>query len=224
MVRSWEKIVWMLVFVMAVAVAAGMLGAGQAEAAVAEAVAAEALRLGEVLAGPARDWDGDGVFDAKNDEWVEIANAGGAALALDEYRVADADTTIRYAFSGTLAAGAVLLVTGSQALAWQRSVGRTTSGLSLNNAGDTVFLLRVAGGDTTVVDEHKYGSIEGASDRSTGRADSASDTWILFDALNPYTGSGTPSGTGCPPTPGGPNGCTTDVGMTTWGAIKRLYR
>jgi len=243
-VRSWEKIVWILVFVMAVAVAVGVLGAREAEAAVGEAAVGEitvreaavreavatsaalvdAIRLSEILAGPARDWDGDGVFDAKNDEWVEVENRSGAVVALDGYRVADADTTIRYAFSGTLAVGAVLLVTGSQAVAWQRSVGRTTSGLSLNNAGDTVFLLRVAGADTTIVDEHTYGSIEGASDRSTGRADSASDAWVLFDALNRYTGSGTPAGTGCPPTPGGPNGCTTEVGMTTWGAIKRLYR
>jgi len=219
MVRSWEMVVWVLVFVIAVAVAVGVLGARRAEAAT-----TDPIRLSEILAGPARDWDGDGIFDSKSDEWVEIENTGGVAVALDEFRVADADTTIRYAFSGTLAAGAVLLVTGSQAVAWQRAVGRTTSGLSLNNSGDTVFLLRVAGADTTVVDQHVYGSIEGASDRSTGRANSASDTWVLFDALNRYTGSGTPAGTGCPPTPGGPNGCTTDVGMMTWGAIKQLYR
>jgi len=30
--------------------------------------------------------------------------------------------------------------------------------------------------------------------------------------------------TGCPPTPGGANGCTLGVESTTWGAIKRLYR
>ena len=219
MVRSWEVVVWMVVFVMAVAVAVGVLGARRAGAA-----PTDAIQLSEVLAGPARDWDGDGVFDAKADEWIEIRNAGGVTLPLDGYCVADADTTVRYAFSGTLAAGAVLLVTGSQAVAWQQFVGRTTSGLSLNNAGDVVFLLRIVGVDTTVVDEHGYNSIEGGTDRSTGRTDTAGDTWVLFDALNPYTGSGTPSGTGCPPTPGGPNGCTTDVSAVTWGAIKRLYR
>jgi len=33
-----------------------------------------------------------------------------------------------------------------------------------------------------------------------------------------------PIPTGCAPTPGGVNGCTTGVSSTTWGAIKRLYR
>jgi len=33
-----------------------------------------------------------------------------------------------------------------------------------------------------------------------------------------------PHPTGCAPTPGGINGCTTDVTGTTWGAIKRLYK
>jgi len=37
-------------------------------------------------------------------------------------------------------------------------------------------------------------------------------------------GSRVPPPTGCAPTPGGVNGCTTDVQGTTWGAIKRLYR
>ena len=75
-----------------------------------------------------------------------------------------------------------------------------------------------------MVDAHTYGSIEGGSDRSVGRAVTQAEGWILFDSLNRYTGSGTPAGTGCAPTPGGLNGCTTDVSATTWGVIKRLYR
>jgi hypothetical protein len=185
---------------------------------------AEGLRLNEILAGPARDWDGDGLYDSKSDEWVEVQNAGTGAVLLDEYRIADADRTVRFALSGTLAPGEVRLVTGSAAVAWQRSQGITTAGLSLNNSGDTVFLLRVAGTDTTTADSHAYGSIEGGSDRSVGRSGSQSDAWILFDSLNRYTGSGTPQGTGCAPTPGGVNGCATSVSSTTWGAIKRLYR
>ena len=116
------------------------------------------------------------------------------------------------------------LVLGSAAVAWQRSLGLTTAGLSLNNSGDTVYLLHVTGTDTTVVDSHAYGSIEGGSDRSVGRASTQSEDWILYDSLNRYTGSGTPPGSGCAPTPGGVNGCTTDVSATTWGAIKKLYR
>jgi hypothetical protein len=57
-----------------------------------------------------------------------------------------------------------------------------------------------------------------------GRLGSQGDEWTLFDSLNRYTGSGTPQGTGCAPTPGGVNGCATGVSSTTWGAIKRLYR
>jgi lamin tail-like protein len=219
MIRWWGGVVWALVGAMAAAVAiqavltrdaAGQAGAG--------------LRLNEILAGPARDWDGDGVYDSKSDEWVEVQNAGPVAVLLDEYRIADQDRTVRYALSGSLGPGEVKVVTGSAAVAWQRSQGITTAGLSLNNSGDTVFLLRVAGTDTTTADSHAYGSIEGASDRSVGRAGSQSEDWILFDSLNRYTGGGTPQGTGCAPTPGGANGCATGVSSTTWGAIKQLYR
>lgn len=221
MVRSWEGVVWVLVISIAVAMAVRVVvakGAGL------EGAPSPGIRLNEILAGPARDWDGDGLYDAKSDEWIEIQNVSATALALDDLRLTDADRTVRFAFSGTLAEGAVRLVTGSESVAWQRAQGLSTSGLSLNNSGDVVYLLHVAGADTTVLDMHGYGSIEGASDRSVGRANSASEDWILFDALNRYTGSGSPSGTGCAPTPGGVNGCTTDVRETTWGAIKRLYR
>lgn len=219
MVRSWEGVVWVLVIAIAVAVAVRAVtaqGAGSAPN--------PGIRLNEILAGPARDWDGDGLYDAKGDEWIEIQNVSAGALSLDDLRLTDADRTVRFALSGTLAAGAVRLVVGSEAVAWQQASGLSTAGLSLNNSGDTVYLLRVAGADTSVVDMHGYGTIEGGSDRSVGHASTGSEEWILFDALNRYTGSGTPAGTGCAPTPGGVNGCTTDVSVTTWGAIKRLYR
>ena len=221
MIRWWAGVVWALVGAVAAAVAVQALwirdAAGQ--------VAGEGVRLNEILAGPARDWDGDGIYDSKSDEWIELRNAGPTVATLDEYRLADADRTVRFALSGTLDPGDVTLVTGSAAVAWQRAQGLTAAGLSLNNSGDTVFLLRVAGTDTAVVDSHAYGSIEGASDRSVGRSAAGQAEWILFDALNRYTGSGTPPGTGCPPTPRGANECaTTDVQSTTWGAIKRLYR
>ena len=185
---------------------------------------ADDLRLSEFLAGPARDWTGDGVADARADEWVEVTNAGGAPVELASYRLADADSTIRFAFSGTLLPGQFALVTGQAALDWQRANGRTATGLSLNNAGDTVRLFRIDGADTVEVDTKTYNSIEGASDRSAGRLDPLQDAWSLFDGLNPYTGSGDPQGTGCSPTPGLGNGCTTDTRKTTWGAIKMMYR
>ena len=221
MVR-WGGVVWALVIAVAAAVAIETVSVRDAEGE--GRAAATGLRLNEILAAPARDWDGDGLYDSKNDEWVEIQNVGPDMLAIDEYRLGDGARTVRFAFSGTLAPGEVKLILGSEAVAWQRSQGLTTAGLSLNNSGDQVYLLRVTGPDTTTVDTHAYGSIEGGSDRSVGRAGTGSEDWILFDSLNRYTGSGTPAGTGCSPTPGGVNGCTTDVGSTTWGAIKRLYR
>ncbi len=220
MIRWWGRLGWALVAAIAAAVAVEALLLRD----VAGGPASTGLRLSEILAGPARDWDGDGVYDSKSDEWVEVQNCDAGAISLDEYRMTDADRTVRFALSGTLASGEVRLVTGSAAVAWQRSQGLATAGLSLNNSGDTVYLLRIAGPDTTVVDSHAYGSIEGGSDRSIGRSSSVSEDWILFDSLNRYTGSGTPQGTGCAPTPGGVNGCASDVNATTWGAIKRLYR
>jgi hypothetical protein len=216
MVRTWGWLLWALILAVAMAVAVKFTPPVRAQT-----LPADGPVLNEILAGPARDWSGDGAFDARDDEWLEVRNAGGASVDLAAYRVADADSTIRYAFSGMLLPGEVALVTGATAIEWQRSVGRTATGLSLNNSGDTVHLFRIDGADTVLVDQKVYNSIEGASDRATGRL---GDSWILFDSLNPYGGSGQPSGTGCPPTPGGQNGCTTKVDETTWGWIKANLR
>lgn len=213
--RTWGTVVWLLVIAVAAAVAFRF--------APARAQAPLGLALNEVLAGPARDWNGDGAFDARKDEWAEIWNAGAGPVDLGLYRLADGDSTIRYEFSGVLPAGAVALVLGSTAEDQQRALGRSVTGLSLNNAGDTVLLFRVEGSDTVLVDSRRYGSIEGASDRSVGRIGDAG-TWVLFDGLNKYTGTGEPKGSGCNPTPGGSNGCPSDAIGTTWGKIKALYR
>ncbi|HSQ58833.1 MAG TPA: lamin tail domain-containing protein [Acidobacteriota bacterium] len=214
MVRSWGWVVWIVVFAAALAVTMKFVPPARAQT-------AGGLVLNEILAGPARDWDGDGLFDSRGDEWLEVRNAGAAAVDLAAYRVADADSTIRVGLTGLLMPGDVALVTGTFAVAWQRALGRPVTGLSLNNAGDTVFLFRVTEADTIVADQKTYNSIEGATDRATGRF---GDGWALFDALNKYTGSGEPKGTGCPPTPAGANGCTTPVSQTSWGWIKDAYR
>jgi len=233
MARSWTIAVWCLVLVVAAGVVVGIVvseGRGQAAPRMAVAsragamgAAATDLELSEILAGPARDWDGDGVFDARADEWVEVANRTPAPIDLSPYRMSDADSTIRYGFTGMLAPGAVLLVTGKMSEDWERAASRTATGLSLNNSGDTVILFRLSGPDTIAVDRKTYNSIEGASDRSTGRMGDGS-SWVLFDGLNKYTGSGQPTGTGCLPTPGVVNDCPTAVTGTTWGKIKMRFR
>jgi len=215
MLRTWVLVLWLLAATLAASLIARLVPFARAQA-------GSDLRIDEILAGPARDWDGDGVYDSRSDEWLEVINNGLAPLDLAPYRIADADSTIRYELSGMLLPGEVRLVTGSMAVAQQRSLGHTATGLSLNNSGDTILLFRVGASDTTLADSRHYGTIEAASDRSTGWLNDPA-IWALFDGLNKYSGAGDPQGTGCNPTPGARNGCAIPATETTWGNIKRLY-
>jgi hypothetical protein len=185
------------------------------------------ILINEMLADPVTDWNNDSVVDSKADEWLEIVNVGDTAVDISDYRLTDASggATWRFGFSGTLQPGEVRVVFGSEAVTWQGTNGLPSVGLSLNNGGDTVYLFDVQPGDTAVVDEYTYSSFEVLDDRSTGRVPDGGDTWVLFDALNPYTGQTAPLGTGCMPTPGASNDCSTilPVENSTWGAVKSLY-
>ena len=182
------------------------------------------LRINEVLADPGRDWNGDGTVSYRDDEWVEIVNAGPTPVVLDDYRLSDGGTRVlRYGFSGTLPSGGVQLVLGSASVAWETANGLSSVGLSLNNAGDTVNLWHLSGADTLLADSYTYVAFEVVDDRSTARMPDGADTWRLFDGLNPYTGTVPPLGTGCPPTPGGSNHCPTALEPQAWGAVKQLY-
>ncbi len=193
-------------------------------AAAVPACAADMLRLNEIMAGPARDWDGSGAFSSRDDEWVEIANTGSASVDLAGFLISDADSLPRYALSGTLAAGEVLLVTGKMSYDWEKATGHTAVGLSLSNSGDAVILWKVAGPDTVRVDAYTYKSHEAAADRAVGRSLDSGE-WELFDGLNPYTGSQLPAGNHCMPTPGAVNHCvSTPVRPSSWGRVKTLYR
>ncbi len=184
------------------------------------------IRLNEILADPASDWNGDGSIGARYDEWVEITNAGTAPVDLSAYRLSDESGgySWRFAFSGVIAPGEVRVVYGSDAIAWQNASGRPAYGLSLNNAGDTVFLYRVDALDTVLVDSYTYSAFEVLDDRSVGRNPDAPAEWVIFDGLNPYGGSTPPLGSGCNPSPGAGNACVTPVENSTWGAIKAIYK
>jgi hypothetical protein len=185
--------------------------------------AAPDVRISEFLAGPARDWDGSGTFSSRDDEWIEIVNAGAATADLSPYFITDGDSIPRFGFTGTLAPGAVVLVTGSASVTWERATGHPVFGLSLGNSGDKVLLWKVTGPDTTLVDGYTYKTQEAASDRAVGRTADGSD-WKLEDALNPYTGATPPLGTGCAPTPGAPNDCgVVPTLRETWGRLKAQY-
>ncbi len=166
------------------------------------ACAQSELRLNEAMPGPSRDWNGDGVYSSRDDEWVEVVNTAPYALDLAGFLLSDADSIPRYAFTGTLAAGERALVTGKQSYDWEKATGHPAFGLSLGNTGDAILLWRVAGPETLLVDSYAYKTHEAAADRAIGLAPDGTGAWMLFDSLNPYTGTLLPAGTGCAPTPG----------------------
>jgi hypothetical protein len=181
--------------------------------------------LNEVLADPAKDWDGDGSYNYRDDEWVEIFNPGPGSLDLEGVLIGDADAAPLIALSGVLEAEQHRLVTGSEAYAFQQANGWSSYGLRLGNDGDTVTLLQIVAGDTLLVDSYTYLSHEADDDRSSGRNPDGSSEWELFDELNPYTGDDPPLGNGLPPTPGSSNGgVPVAVERTTWGGVRTLYR
>jgi hypothetical protein len=182
------------------------------------------LVINEVLASPSIDWNGDGTYTSRDDEWVEVYNNTEGPIVLDGYRLTDADTTWRYGFSGVLPARGYLVVFGSESYAWEKATGNPAYGLSLNNSGDTVRLWRFVGQDSFVVGAYTYGTNAAGRDRSVGRKPDGVGDWYIFDQLNPYTGTTPPLGTGCPPTPETANGCVTPVENETWSRIKVLFK
>jgi hypothetical protein len=184
------------------------------------------LAINELLADPARDWDGDGALSSRDDEWVEVINLGKAAVDLAGYRLADGEgkPVWRYGFSGVLEAGAVRVVYGSDARAWEEANAFPVYGLSLNNTGDRIALYRIADADTSVVDGYTYAETAVRDDRSIGRRSDSPAVWVVFDAHNPCTSACVPSGSGCYPTPGSVNTCTTATESRSWGSIKSKYR
>ncbi len=184
--------------------------------------------LNEVMADPAQDWDGNGTYSYRDDEWVEIFNPGPGPLSLDGCYLADDAGGLVYGFAGTLAEGEVKLVYGSDAVAWEVANGETATGLRLGNDGDTVQLVQQVDTLTVVLDSFTYNTYEAEDDRSSGRLPDGSATRALFDSLNPYSGTTEPLGTGLPPTPGAPNGGEVDPPPTpiearTWGYVKALF-
>jgi len=184
------------------------------------------LAINEFLADPARDWDADGALSSRDDEWVEIVNLGKTAVDLAGYRLSDGEgrPVWRYGFSGVLEAGAVRVVYGSDSRAWEEANGFAVYGLSLNNTGDRISLYRIAGADTSAIDGYTFAEAAARDDRAIGRRSDAPATWVVFDAHNPCTAACVPPGSGCYPTPGAANSCTTATESASWGSIKSIYR
>lgn len=183
------------------------------------------VRINEFMAAPGRDWDGSGLFSARDDEWVELVNDSEGTIDLSEYVISDADSTWRWRGSATLGPHERRAVFGSDAVAWQNATGASIAGFSLANAGDTLRLWRISGTDTLLVESYGYRAHEAGTDRSLGRLPDATGPFALFDGLNPYTGGLDPQGNGCPPSPRLMNGCSiTPTLPSSWGRIKATYR
>jgi hypothetical protein len=183
------------------------------------------VRINEFCAGPARDWDTNGLFSARDDEWVELVNDGVVPVDLATYVLTDADSTWRWSGTDAIQPGEHRVLFGSDAVAWQQATGASVAGFSLANAGDTVRLFRLEAGVAVLVDSYTYKAHEAASDRAVGRSPDATGAWALFDGLNPYTGSLDPAGNDCNPTPRATNACVqTPAAPATWGRMKAVYR
>ena len=183
------------------------------------------VRLNEFMPAPGRDWDGNALYSARDDEWVELTNPGIAPFDLSAFVITDADSTWRWRGSGTMEAGERRMVYGSDAVAWQAANGRTIAGFSLANAGDTVRLWHVTATETLLVESYTYKAHEAGTDRSIGRLPDKIGGWSLFDGLNPYTGGLDPQGNGCMPSPRNVNECgSTPADPSSWGRVKAVYR
>jgi len=107
------------------------------------------LMINEVLADPPPGYDanGDGVADTRQDEFLEIVNAGDHAVDLSGATIED-EVRVRYTFPDgvSLAPGGALVVFGGGAPAAIDGVQvYTAAGLYLNNDGDTLRIRRVDG-------------------------------------------------------------------------------
>jgi hypothetical protein len=178
--------------------------------------------LNEILADPASDWNVDGVVSSRDDEWAEIYNTGPDPVNLAGYRLAGPDSVWRYEFTGVLAPNAVQVVYGRQSYDWETANGFPAFGLRLGNTGGELLLFRMDAGVATLVDCYAYADHEADDDRSSGRGPDGGPTWLLFDALNPWTGSAQPAGSGCLPSPGLRMSCPTPTVTVTWSRIKSV--
>lgn len=134
------------------------------------------LVINEVLARAGTDWNLDGVVDVY-DEFIEVMNAGTVDVNLSQYKLDDAANGGSPVFSlpnQTLKPGEKALFYASQ------------SGIRLEDAGDTIRLLRAS--NNSVVDEIAYPVVRSV-DASVCRYVDGYGSWIF----------------GCFPTPGQPN-------------------
>lgn len=184
------------------------------------------LRISEIACDPVEDYDNDGEVNWKSDEFVEIVNVSDTEVDLTHWYLKDGTgDSYHYGFDGTLAPGAVKLVTGTMSQIWQAVNEAGTSGLSLNNTGEIVELWHDdPAGERLLMDQVTVPPHAAGEGRSLA-LDLESGQYVLHDGLSPYGGSAEPQGTGCPPGPGESSTCLIGVPVESqaWGALKAAF-
>jgi uncharacterized protein YdeI (BOF family) len=137
--------------------------------------------LNEFLPSPASDWDGDGAATAE-DEWIELYNSSDAWVDLSGWFLDDVDDSRSTVASPDGSAPYVLPAGSGIAPHSYIVVFRSTSGVALNNSGDTVRLLGPA---LAELETNSFGST--GSDISWSKVVDGSQEWT--DAYPPSLGS-----------------------------------
>ena len=127
------------------------------------------LVINEFLADPNGDANMDGTIDTGDDEFIEIYNTGSNTVDMEGYTIEDA-LNVRHTFpSGTLlnTNNYITVFGGGMPDASLQGMIQvvSTSGLSLNNSGDTIILRDNA---DTIISQYTYGS-EGNNNQSLAR-------------------------------------------------------
>jgi hypothetical protein len=167
--------------------------------------------INELLADPppasAGDANCDGTRDANDDEFIELVSLTGDRIALGNVEIRDA-TGLRHAFAddAVLEPGAVSVVFGGGGLAcdWPAGVTVITASgglLGLNNAGDTVQLVRVDGTSSTMLLSMQYGE-EADTDQSLTLAPDLDDEAQAPEMVDGFEGHGAASPDGSLFSPG----------------------
>ncbi len=130
------------------------------------------VKLNEVLPAPIDiDWDGDGSAGFA-DEWIELYNAADYAVDLGAWRLEDRETD---GWSYELPAGSAIPSRGFAV------IYRAASGIALDNAADTIRLIRP---DGVVADRFAWVRAAGY-DRSWSRGVDGAGEWTADYAVTP---------------------------------------
>ena len=140
------------------------------------------LLINEIMADPTGfDSNNDGLFDATDDEYIEIVNNMVTSFDISGFKVKDSIATVHtFAASTILNPGQAMVVFGggTPTGTFGGSAIAVASALNLNNSGDTVSVTNAA---DAVIATHTYGS-EGGHDTSLTRDPDLTGAFVRHDS------------------------------------------